>query len=142
MAYIFGKGTLLQREDSPGSGTYTTVAQVRTIDGPSFDSEEIDVTNHDSPGNFREFIGGLLDAGEITGELILDPNDGTHDASTGIYADMAARTVREWRIRIPSTPTVDLTFDAFVKSFPLSFPSDAAITGNFTLRVSGNVTWA
>ncbi len=137
MAKIFGKGTLLQREDSPASGTYTTVAQIRTIDGPTLDGEEIDVTNHDSSGNFREFIGGLIDAGEISGELLFDPNDSTHDGATGLFADLVARTEREWRIVIPSSPSQTLTFDAFVKSFPLSFPFDGAITSSFTLRVTG-----
>ncbi len=139
-AKTFGKGTLLQREDSPASGTYTTVAQVKSISGPTLESEEVDVTNHDSSGSFREFIGGLIDGGEITGELVFDPNDATHDGATGLFADLQARTVREWRIRIPTTPTVDIIFDGFVKAFPMSFPFDAAITANFTIRVTGAPT--
>lgn len=47
------------------------VGEVKTITGPSISMEPIDITNHDSPDQFKEFVAGLSDGGEvsITGNL-------------------------------------------------------------------------
>jgi len=133
----FGKGTLLRRETAPGSGVYETIAECKTISGPGTDADEIDITNQDSVGAVREFLRGLINPGEITTEVNFDPNDATHDGSTGCFADLLAGTVRSWRVVFPTTPTATLQFTAFVKGFPMTSPVDNVLTASLTLKLTG-----
>lgn len=53
-------------------GTFT--AEITSI-AISSEKEELDVTHMESPDERREFIGGLLDPGELTLELNFDPDE-------------------------------------------------------------------
>jgi predicted secreted protein len=137
---IFGKGTLLQVETSPGSGTYTTIAEVKSISGPTGESDEIDVTNHDSVGDYREFVRGLIDAGEITTSVNWQPDIAIHQQ---LHSDQAAGTKRNWRINWNQmTVPWGLSFEAFVKTLGFENPVDNVLAGNATLRVTGATTLA
>jgi hypothetical protein len=52
---------------------------VADISGPEISVPAIDVTNHDSPGAFQEYLGGLASAGAVSFDLFFDPNDTGHD---------------------------------------------------------------
>lgn len=132
---IFGKGSLLQKEDSPGAGTYTTLGQVRNISGPTQQADEVETTSHDDSGDFRVFIRGLIDGGTVSAEINFDPADVKHQE---MLSDLATGTGANWRIRWSQmTPVHRFTFPAFVQSFPLTNPTDAQLGATLTLRVTG-----
>src|ERR1035438_3749590 len=62
--------------------SFVTVAQVRDIDGPSQKTKTYDVTSHDSPNGYAQFITGLKDGGEVKFPLWFDATDATQNAST------------------------------------------------------------
>lgn len=135
---VIAKGTQLQREDTPGSGTFTTVAEVRSIEGPGNDADEIEVSNMDS-GDYKEFKRGLIDAGQIQ----FAANWFFHATHSQILTDQAAGTVSTWRIRWASmSPVKTATFSAFVKTASFSNNPNDVVQANVTLRVSGAVTYA
>lgn len=133
---IFGKGTLIQRETAPASGTYVTVAEAKSISGPTFEAEEVDVTNHDSPGDFREFIRGLVDPGELTFEINYQPDNAEHQQ---LFDDLKNGTKRNYKILWSQmTPTqYQMDFEAFVRSMPITNPVDNVLSAEVTLRVTG-----
>ena len=133
MAGKTSQGTLLQRESSLGSASFTTIANCKSWSGPSTENAEIDVTSLTSTG--KEFIPGLIDYGDLTLELLFDPNNATHQQ---LFTDAEASppTVTGWRIQFV-TPTINFYWSAFVKSFSISGEVDGAITGSLTLRLSG-----
>ena len=55
---ISGVGTVFQRFDD-ATGTWTKLAEVNSISGPSMTRDFIDVTSLDSPGDYREFVSGF-----------------------------------------------------------------------------------
>ena len=64
MAQI-GQGTLLQH--STDGSSYTTIGKLTEIGEISLgEADDIEITNFDSVGGYREFMRGLLDAGEIS----------------------------------------------------------------------------
>ena len=72
-------GTLLQRGDGAApTEAFTTIGEVLNIGGPSLAQEVVDVTSHSSPGAFRQKVGGLLDAGEISFDINFGPTEPTH----------------------------------------------------------------
>jgi hypothetical protein len=127
------QGTVLSRETSSGSGSFVAVANVRSWSGPSTENPELDITTLSSVA--KEFTGGLIDFGELTLELNFDPSNTTHQQ---IFADMEASppTVTGWRITFVN-PTVNYTWNAFVRSFSISGEVDGIIAGSVTLRLSG-----
>ncbi|MFJ9382029.1 phage tail tube protein, partial [Streptomyces sp. NPDC101455] len=79
MAGLDAKGTQLKR-DSNGAGTFVAVANISDVSGPSRSRDAIEVTAHDSPDNYREFVKGLKDGGEVEITINYDPGDVTHQA--------------------------------------------------------------
>lgn len=137
---ISGYGTLLKRGDGGAPETFTTVGEVRSISGPSMETDEADVTTHSSAasGSFKEFIMTLIDAGSIEFETNYVPSDPTH---IGIRQDCLARTKRNWQIVLPGGIQT-ISFSAYVKSMPYEFPTDDAITQKISLRITGAPVWS
>jgi hypothetical protein len=133
MAGKVSQGTTLSRESSLGSASFTAVANVVSWDGPSTENPEIDVTALSSTA--KEFLGGLVDFGELTLEINYDPNNATHQQ---IFADMEASppTVTGWRIQFQN-PTINFYWPAFIKGFSISGAVDEKMSGSLTLRLSG-----
>lgn len=136
-------GTLLKAGDSASPEAFTTLAEVRDIDGPNMTAEEIDVTNHSTTGNFAESIPGLLDAGSLT----FSYNWVYSDASQQLLeSDYLARTRRNYQLVFPvdaaGTSVADRTwqFLAYVQNLGASAPVRDALTRPTTLRVVGAPT--
>ena len=135
-------GTLLKIGDGGSPESFTTVAEVSSIGGPTLSLDPIDVTSHDSTGGWRQFVGGLLDGGEVSLEINYDPVGATHDASTGLIADMVARTLRNFQLVFPDTGNTTWTFAALITAFEPSEPIDDKLSASVTLKVSGQPTLA
>jgi predicted secreted protein len=139
-AAISGYGTLLKLGDGGGPETFTTVGEVRSISGPSMETEEIDVTTHSSAaaGAFREFILGLIDAGTVEFDINYVPADATHISLRTIFL---ARTKRNWQIVLPGSVQT-ISFAGYVKTMPFEFPVDDAITAKISIRCTGAPTFS
>jgi predicted secreted protein len=125
------------------SSTYTAIAQIRDISGPSLSANAIEVTHRDG-GGWKEFIAGLRDGGEITFDIMYDPDLTTHSASAagGVVTLLSAGTKNSFRISFADATATTATFDAIVTSFEPTMPMDDAQTADVTLKVSGAITWA
>lgn len=140
---IPGYGTLLKRGASagylPASQNFTTLGEVKSIDGPSTKVSVIDVTTHSSAasGNYMEKIASLIDPGEVTADLNWVPSDTTHQ---NLRTDLTSRTKRAWCLALPSPASANVVFDGYVTDFPLSFPVDDVIGGSITITISGPIT--
>jgi hypothetical protein len=128
---------------SDGSGVVTAltdIAQVSSLSGPNLQADTIDVTTHDSVNATREFVSGLIDAGEFTVGLIFDPNVVTH---TAMWNDLVARTSASFGLHFPTLLAMSWGFEGFVTGFgPIEAQPDGAVTTTVTIKLSGapNVT--
>ena len=128
---------------SDGSGIVTAltdIAQISSLSGPNLQASTIDVTTHDSVNATREFVSGLIDAGEFTVGLVFDPNVVTHIA---LWNDLVARTSASFALHFPTLLGVSWGFEGFVTGFgPIEAQPDGAITTTATIKLSGapNVT--
>lgn len=139
-AAISGYGTLLKRGDAGSPETFSTVGEVRSMSGPSMETDEIDVTTHSSAaaGAFKEFIMGLIDAGSIEFDTNYVPSDPTH---IGLRTDFLNRTKRNWQIVLPGAIQT-ISFAGYVKSMPFEFPVDDAIMQKISIRCTGAPTFS
>ena len=148
MTEYAGYRVLLKRLTTPPS-TYTAMAQVGDISGPSIESEQIEVSHRadgDPVNMWRRYVAGMKDGGEVTFTLIFDPDDPTHDPtlSTSLYAVAASGEPEGFRLDYPGQGT-DRTFadfSAYVTNMDFDAPLEEGLTAEVTLKVSGPVTWA
>lgn len=132
-------GTLLKIGDGGGSEVFTTIAEVKSISGFGISVNTEDVTSHDSAG-WREFIGTLKEAGEISIELNFNAA-ATQGFAGGLYNDANNKTKRNFQLVMATlTSSKTAAFAAIVSDFKLDFPADGVVTASITLRPTGAVT--
>lgn len=126
------------------SAVYTTVAQVRDISGPSMQRDTVEVTNRDSSGQAKEYLAGLLDNGEVTFDLVYDPDQTTHSASAsgGLITLLAAGTLNNFRVTFADSTPATATFAGLVTQFQPTLPLNGAQTASVTIKISSTITWA
>jgi predicted secreted protein len=131
-----GFGTLFQRATGAAPGvTYETIANVTNIGGPERTRETIDVTAHDSPGGWMEFIGGLKNGGEISLDLNYDPSETTHDLDD----DFDDTVPRNYRIIILPDTEDEHTWQisGILTNLGDEFPYDDRMQRSMTVKVTG-----
>lgn len=90
-------GTRIYYTD-PGDSSMVRVHWVADINGPGINMETVDVTTHDSPDGFNEFVPGMLDGADVTFDLIFDGGPEGHQWLLELVAD---RPVMAWRLLLP-----------------------------------------
>jgi predicted secreted protein len=113
-----------------------TIAHLTSIGEIGLENEEIDVTDLDSPDDFKEYIAGSRDAGEVSlsGNLVEDSVIST------IYNLADTREIVPWEVTYPTG--AKWGFNAFVKSFKDGEKTpDGLLTFSSGLRVSGKPTF-
>lgn len=119
------------------------IAAVKNVSGPGLSADTADVTTHDSTGAWEEHVVTILRTGEISLDLVYDPNAATHkNASGGLLADLISRTAQTYSIVFPSTAAVTWSFSAFVTGFEPGAPHDDALTATVKLKLTGQPTLA
>lgn len=137
MAKYDGFGATLQY-DLDGMPTWTTIASVRNIEGPSLLSEVIDATTHDESTGYRSYIEGLRDSGDLTMEIAYDPAAASH---AWIHAT-GRGTIKDYKLTFPDTGTTTWSFSGLVTNFTPKAPVDGLMTADVTIKVTTTVTEA
>lgn len=127
-------GTLIKRGAA-------TIAEVTDIGGPGLSRDTIEVTHHQSPARWKEFIKGLKDGGEVTFTINYIPTNTTHNVAAGLLGDFSNEaTVDTWSIVFPDAGLTTWSFPAIVTNFEPGEPVDDKLSGDVTLKVSGQPT--
>lgn len=122
--------------DTTGSGSFAVIANVTDISGPSRSREAIEVTAHDSPDKYREFIKGLKDGGEVELTLNYDPNVSTIQA---LDDDFEERDNRNYQLVIFPGTADEWTwdFEGLITANGDEFPHDDKMERTVTVKISG-----
>ena len=116
---------------------FATINEVKSIDGPGGQTNEIDVTDLNSTA--KEFILGLQDEGDITLDMNYLPSDTQHALLRTLRGTGATNN---YRITFTDSPATTWTFAALVKGFSISNAVDNVTGLSVVLRVSGTITEA
>lgn len=136
MAGNDGFSVVLERETTPGGGTYAPVANMTSLSGPGIEREQIDVTAHDSPDQWEEFVFGIKRSGEVEIEVNYDPV--AHDA---LLDDFSSSKPRGYRIVWPDDAATTWSFKAGLVGFEPEAPHDDKLAATCTFKVSGPPTF-
>ena len=113
-----------------GTSISPSAGEITNISGPGISVDEVEITNHNSADEFKEFVAGLIDGGEFSVEGNL-----TSTVVTGVYNDLLARTSKSYTITFPNGMT--WTFTGYPKSFETDSPVDGKLGFSATFRVTG-----
>lgn len=114
--------------------TYTPIAEITAIDGPSVSRDTIDVTSLDSTGGYKEYVPGFRDSGEIS--LTMNFTSNTYEI---MLEDFENDNLVNYKIETPDGST--WTFSGYVTEVSLSASTGDKITSNVTIKISGPVTY-
>ena len=116
------------------------IAEVSNISGPSLSIDTIDATHYTSPSQFKEFIAGFGDGGEITFECNFIGSDTL--GQQAFITDAYAKSVKEVIITLSSPIIATWTFDGVVTGLDFAQPMDNKLSFTATIKVSGVPTLA
>lgn len=129
-------GTRLKKIKSGNESNDTFILNLTSIGDIGVESEEIDATDLDSPNNYKEFIAGSKDAGELS----LAGNIKDEENIVKLLALAESQDLENWEILCPDGTKWEFT--AFVKSFKDGEKTvDGLATFTATLRISGPPTF-
>lgn len=139
-----GMGAFLMKGNGESPEDFIAVMGVKSISGPNISRDTHDTTWMGSEGGFREFIGGLVDGGEVSFEANLLPRDSTQNQDTGGFMAEFDKTSCDsrgnWRITLPvcaGEPDGYLEFAGVVSGQSMEFPMDDLMGFTGTIKVSG-----
>ena len=126
-----------------GMGTTVTVGatafKATSITSPTLKRGSIDVTNLISPDNCKEFVPGMLEAGDFSMDFFFP--DGGVALIASMETSVAADYEKEIIITFPNGGSV--TFDSFITEFTIDpvAVGDNAVKGKLTAKVIGKPTY-
>lgn len=117
------------------------VASLENIGGIEISVDTVDVTTHDSPDAFKEYIAGLLDAGDVTLSGFYNSEDAT--GQIAMVTDCAARAVKAAVITFPTSTGTTWSFNGLITAIKVGdAPTSDGIPFTATIKVTGKPTLA
>jgi len=111
------------------------IAEVSNISGPTLSIDVIDATHYTSPQQFKEFIAGFGDGGEVTFECNFIGSDTL--GQQAFITDAYAKSVKEVIVTLSSPVVATWTFDGMVTKLDFKQPMDNKLSFTATIKVSG-----
>lgn len=129
-----GYGASLAWGTTPGS--LTDIIQIRDISGPSVEVGEVDITNQDSANEFKEWLPGFADAGEVEFNVVY-----TKAQCASLYSIVANGDIYYFVLTLRDGST--WAFYGFIKNFGTEVEyEDSVIENEISIRVTGKPTFA
>lgn len=142
MSGLDGFGTTLSRGDGAASEVFTAIGNLTSVSIPGFSREIYDVTAHDSPDKHREWIGGIIDGGEVSVNFNYDPAVEVGGATLyeTMLTDAQDPDPVNYEIALPDGSVFACAL--LISSFEdIDVPFDGPATGSMTFKMSGSATF-
>lgn len=138
MAYTkrAAKGTLLK---VTVSAALTTVEGVTSFDYPRGSADRIDATSHDSAGNRKEYVAGLIDPPSFDVPIIWD-NKLTVGSTTHAAIEAAYTAGTSINCSVTTVDAKVYAFAAYIVDMKLGAPVDGVFTNTVTFQPTGAET--
>lgn len=130
-AKAIGYGSVLSVTTTTGE---TNIGQIQNISGPGVTFNDVDTTCMDSSSNYRTFIPGLGDPGELTFTVAYSSTQTPHKR---LAYYMGQRSNKTFTVYLNSSAGTATAMNAYVKGMSREIPLDGLITADLTLKLSG-----
>ena len=136
---LLGYGSVFEIQNETSPDVYVAFAEVISITPPSASVDQVDVTHMLSPNRYREFIDGLIDAGEMSMDINFVPGNNDDDRVFELLA-LPIGTDHRRNMRISYPNGVTWSFRGTLTGYEPDVPVDDKMTATLTFKVSGGVT--
>jgi len=136
MATLAKDGVVKLEHSSDSGSTWDNVPGVLSVDKGTIQTEEIDATDADSTGGFREFIAGYAEASEGSITMHNAPRDAK---LMELRTASENGTVEDFRVKLDGEHQ---TFQALVKGFSEPFTVGEKLVVTMTIKITGQPTYA
>ena len=131
-----GYGTKVQRLVG---AVWTDIAEVKDMENPPMDRDDVEVTHMQSPNAMKEYIAGLGEPGEITVPMNFIPGNTSQQL---LLDDFKNRTVADYRILLPTAEDDENKAKWLFSGYPKSFgggqiPVNDVMEIEVTFKLSG-----
>tara|TARA_B100000519_G_C14242150_1_gene437848 strand:+ start:153 stop:590 length:438 start_codon:yes stop_codon:yes gene_type:complete len=129
-----------------GGSTYSAIGDITDLTPPTISKDTIETTSHGTSG-IRTYVGGLVDFGEVSVTVNLDPDVADAGAKNHVDFRTLAKTandnptLQKFKIEYADGGSSIDTFSGIVTSYEASAPMDGVLSATFTIKVSGEVTY-
>lgn len=121
------------------SVTYTEVADIEDITGPSETNTFIDITNHGSSAVER--IASLNDSGGLDLTISFQPDIASHGAgSSGLRGLLRNQDKRAMRVKWPTTGSNVDEFNGILSDFNPRAPTADALRADVSVQITGAIS--
>lgn len=127
--------TLLKLGNDASPQVFTTIAEVKSIDGFGFTAQELEVTHMESPNGYVERVAGMKDGDTMTAVLNM-----TRANAIQTKTVWDAGLIRDFELNFPST-LPDYDFSAVPLGWHLrGIQPNSVLEVEVTMRISGAIT--
>ena len=134
-------GGAFQLETTFGSGTFTTIAQVKSVDFSGFKQNTVDVTNADNTDGIARFIATTQDHGECSITAIYNPADATHAALRTASLAQGPAATHNFKHVNPGT-ALTYSFQGIITGFDTKISLEKDTELSVKIKISGPLTLA
>jgi predicted secreted protein len=115
----------------------TAVARVGDINYTGMSRDTHDQTTHDTPDNYRDYLAGLKDGGEVSLNLVFDQAASSHQDLLAAFEDGQKHAVEISNSNVKWTANV-----IFTGIGPFEYNVDGIPTSEVSMKVCGKPTLA
>jgi hypothetical protein len=137
--------TLIQVGAGNSPETFTTIAYVNNITGPSLQGQVVDVTSMSTGIPWRQKLVTLLEGGEVSFDAFWQPMNATHQNLLTLFGNRGANGVPgepiDFRLIFPDQDASTYYFSGFVSAVKLTEAVAEVVKAAVTLTISGQVTF-
>jgi hypothetical protein len=134
-------GLKLYKGDGGSPTVYTQIAGVTEI-GTLFSFDRSIIDTSEIADTVKTFLAGQLDPGAVEFTVKFDPNEPTHDDSTGLINAMLTRGAASWVLEIPPSDgagavTEYMYFQGVVTALTPTGAQDDVVRATCSIKMSG-----
>jgi len=133
---VHGHGATLVKCATTNFTTVTTIGQIVSINGPNRSRDTIDISNMGSTAKWKEYLNGMMDAGEMSIDVVYD---GT-TYSTSLAQEITNPTAY-WKITCNdgtnAASSSSIYSAGFVTSLGHSVSYDDAVKQSISIKLTG-----
>lgn len=130
MAIVATNSTFALKLGSGSPLSYTTIPGVTNFEPGNIAAEQLDATDFDSTGAFREFVNGYKEASEGSFVVNYDPSDSTHQSLITSNGGAAIHLQATYDDRT-------ITFDALVTAISRPVEIGGILKMTVTIKMTG-----
>lgn len=111
------------------------IAEITNIGGISLSADSVEVTNLSSPDEYKEFIQGFRDGGEVSISGNFYPGD--TNGQFALLTSFNAGTLDAYTITFPASMGATWTYNAIMTAYTTGADMGGVVTFEATMKVSG-----